>query len=251
MLRGIAPLHARFWGPRAGAAGGPSSFLTQQRGVSWIDGLVRLCMAPASAPPWFGPVWDGLCRWLAPLPVCVSHGDFRPGNMLFHRSTGAVIFTDWEALSCVPFLWDFTYATVLGQAPAARRAGLSELLAAYLAELAAALRAAGDSAAADALPPQEVCESAVTALCIVIFYYGWALTKMGQAGGPQGNSEADCAAWQERGAAILDRTASPAQASHAAQALGIDARLLEDMRAFLRHPPPSDTASDVLLTQKL
>lgn len=241
MLRGIAPLHAAFWGPRAGAAGGASAFLGPQRAVPWIDGLVRLYLSPAD-PAWFRPVWDGVCRWLAPLPACVSHGDFRPGNMLFHRATGAAVFTDWEALAVTPFLWDFTYATVLGMEPAVRRAEHAGLLALYLDELAGALRRAGEGAAADALPPLAVCESAVTALCIAIFYFGWMLSKMGGIGGPQGNTDADCEAWQERGAAILERTAGAGQAACAA-ALGVDEGAVAAMREYLQRPPPGAARS--------
>lgn len=140
-----------------------------------------------------------------------------------------VVLTDWEALAVTPFLWDYTYATTLGMSPAARRDAHPALLALYLDELAAALRAAGDAAAAEALPPLAVCESAVTALSLVIFYFGWVLGKMGGIGGPQGNSDADCTAWQERGAAILERTEGAAAPAVAA-ALGVDVRVVEDMR---------------------
>lgn len=238
MIRGIAPLHAAFWGTRAGAARGPSAFLQPQRGVSWIDGLVRLYLSSAD-PPWFSRVWDGLCRWLAPLPVCVSHGDFRPGNCLFHNKVGDVIITDWEALAVTPFLWDFTYATVVGMTPATRRLAHRELLEFYLSELDTALRRAGNPAAADALPSIDVCESAITALSIVIFYFGWVLGKLGGIGGPQGNSDADCAAWQERGTTVLDRTSSPAQVKSVALALGVDSSVVLEMRQHLgrsQHP---------------
>ena len=143
MLRGIAPLHATFWGARARAAGGAAAFLYPQMGQLWIDGLVRLFLSPATDPPWLAPVWDGICRWLAPLPACLSHGDFRPGNMLFRRrgatTSGSsdsdsegdaeVVITDWEALAVTPFLWDYTYSTTLGMSPADRRASHPALLA--------------------------------------------------------------------------------------------------------------------------
>jgi hypothetical protein len=234
MLRAVVPLHASFWGSsRAGVPGSPSEFLGQQLGVSWLDGLVRLFLSPSTDPPWFKPIWDGVGRWLAPLPVCVSHGDFRPGNMLFHRTTGAVVLTDWEALAVTPFLWDFTYATVLGMAPAARRAAHGELLAEYLSSLRAALQAAGHTEEADNLPPLATCESAVTALCISIFYFGFVLAKMGGIGTPQGNTDADCTAWQERGSAVLERTATPLQIADTAAALGVDEDVVRQMRAYL------------------
>ena len=145
--------------------------------------------------------------------------------------------TDWEALAVTPFLWDYTYSTTLGMSPAARRAAHPALLSLYLDELAAALRAAGDAASAESLPPLAVCESAVTALSLVIFYFGWVLGKVGGIGGPQGNSDADCTAWQERGAAILERTEGAAAPAVAA-ALGVDVRVVEDMRRHFQGRAP-------------
>ena len=244
MLAGIAPLHAAYWGTAAALP----AFVRPQRGVSWLDGLVRLFLS-SSDPVWLKPVWDGLCRWLEPLPVCLSHGDFRPGNMLFRRvntdmgaTRSPVVITDWEAMAVTPFLWDFTYATVLGMATGPRRAVHKDLLSLYLSNLAAALRLRGDAAAADALPSLATCESTITALCIVIFYFGFILEKMGGIGGPQGNSDADCIAWQDRSAAILERTDSEAQVAGVAAALGVGAATVIDMREYIRRWRPGQGA---------
>jgi hypothetical protein len=56
---------------------------------------------------------------------------------------------------------------------------------------------------------------------------------MGGIGGPQGNTDADCKAWQERGAAVIERTSTPAQAADTAAALGVDASVVAEMREYL------------------
>ncbi len=56
----------------------------------------------------------------------MSHGDLRPGNLLFAPSKGRdpapqVIFADWEAMAITPVMWDFLYCTTIGQSVALRR----------------------------------------------------------------------------------------------------------------------------------
>ncbi len=63
-------------------------------------------------PPTGRPV---LGRYFNASPrVTVSHGDLRPGNMLFAPAVSGgpgapprTIFADWEAMSATPVLWDF------------------------------------------------------------------------------------------------------------------------------------------------
>lgn len=186
--------------------------------------------------------------------MCVSHGDCRPGNHLFRpiSSEGAidVVFADWEALSITPVMWDFTYATVVGQSVVARRRNHSPLLRAYHEKLVAG----GFSDACGGLLTLHACEEQYTLICIVIAYYGLLLGILGGVGEPQGNTAQDSQAWKDRiNCAILDRVAESGGADRVAKLLGLPPRMVQAFLATLSNDHGSDSLardpSDVVVIQ--
>ncbi len=216
----IAPLHVRFWEARA--CTGASSFLVKRSGLGWIDGTVRLYKKQLQHPSRSLALWDALCRYFADVPVCVSHVDLRPGNMLFNGSGDGIIYADWEAVNAVPYLWDFMYGTVIGQGISCRRRRHSAHLLAYRTALLQA------GLPGKELPTVAENEMHFTLLVVVLQFYGWLLNQVQGVGEPQGNTRSDCVAWMERiNAAAHDRLAGE-NLAHAAAALRVDEQTLRD-----------------------
>ena len=173
--------------------------------------------------------------------MCVSHGDCRPGNHLFRPISSEatdVIFADWEALSITPVMWDFTYATVVGQSVVARRRNHALLLRAYYEKLVAG----GFPDACGGALTLHACEEQFTLICIVIAYYGLLLGILGGVGEPQGNTAQDGQAWKDRiNCAILDRVAESGGAESVAKVLRLPPRMVQAFLATLSDDHGSDS----------
>ena len=195
-----ARMHAKFWRLPAAYAD-ITSCLYDRRGLAWMS-LVSSTW-DARAVPWYRELWWALVKHFKDTPrMTVSHGDMRPGNMLFAPTpdgrrdavTGTkwqVVFTDWEAMAVTPVMWDFLYGTMLGQSVAARRAHLKEQLVEYLGLLA---RHGVPAADLDV----EQCELEMALLTLVLVYYSEMLAVVGGVGEPQGNTVNDCKEWASR-----------------------------------------------------
>ena len=201
LIDSIAKMHAHFWCPGANVA----PFLTDRVGTSWLDGLMQFYLSNGEAKQpqwkWMHNVWNGVSRYFASSFMCLSHGDCRPGNMLFappakgalsEHNPSAVVMTDWEALCIAPHMWDVAYATICGLSPENRRAWRSQLVQRYVDHLKPAVL--------EADRPRMVArvDDEYALAIIVIAYFGWVLSKVGGVGATQGNSDDDCYAWQDR-----------------------------------------------------
>jgi aminoglycoside phosphotransferase (APT) family kinase protein len=201
MLTLSAPLHARFWRQ----PNHPElSFAYDKRGLDAIAGVVEYALGKAGdAPPYIPKLWHAIKAVFDADPrQTLVHGDCRPGNMLFRQpnvsdaaagamGSAAVVFTDWEACGVMPFLWDFTYCTMMGQRVDDRRRNHDALLRSYIAALVAAGVPADDV-------PLARCQLSHNLLCYVIAYYGFALGIVSAVGDVQGNTTSDVTAWVER-----------------------------------------------------
>eukprot|EP00759_Apiculatamorpha_spiralis_P026290 PhF_6_TR29331/c0_g1_i3/m.43052 len=165
---GIAKFHAASWGLKNPGL----RHVMERRGASWLDGAAQLYMTNKSYP--WKSVWNAIHNRLCEpdVPMCLSHGDCRPGNMLFNKTDEKdIIMCDWEAVSVTPFMWDVTYSMVCGLDPAIRRKEELNLIQEYL----------------KALPqPRPVLDHNVIMLhrvmMVIVNYFGWILVCIGGVG---------------------------------------------------------------------
>ena len=120
LLRTMAAMHAKFWrtnmpAPNADPLGRNAKACTVQlvhrRGAEWLESM-DLFVARHKAP-WFAPLWNALRDWHRDYAnMTVSHGDCRPGNMLFDprsrtdapEACAPLMFADWEAVNFTPYV---------------------------------------------------------------------------------------------------------------------------------------------------
>ena len=76
-------------------------------------------------------------------PLTLVHGDYRPDNLRWHRSSGACAAFDWQFVAAARGAVDLSYFLALALAPEERRAHEAELRAAYEAAHAAERAASG------------------------------------------------------------------------------------------------------------
>ncbi len=193
LLCHAARMHARFWrqheGPRssvlaatAGAASAwdrskdPTGHIVARHGLEWVSSIDLF--AASHKEVWFAPVWTALKAHYAAYPkMTLSHGDCRPGNMLFHprsktESGHDIIFSDWEAVSYTPHMWDVAYATCIGLHVDTRRKNQTVLVDAYLAELQK------HGVPASELTRDDV-EVDLALMTLLLFFYSWLLMQTG------------------------------------------------------------------------
>lgn len=174
--------------------------MTTRTGLGFIDGGLRLFWGQIALPQ--RALWTALCTHFDKRPVVISHGDFRPGNMLFRADNGPLTdfkITDWEACNFTTFLWDCSYS--IGGLPAReRRARAQVILDGYLSALEAEKVTLPCSRAELWIDLQ--------LLWVVVAYFGYLLSLVGGVGANHGNTEEDCNAWLSRLIlACLDATA--------------------------------------------
>eukprot|EP00658_Telonema_sp_P-2_P039336 TRINITY_DN28149_c0_g1_i1.p1 TRINITY_DN28149_c0_g1~~TRINITY_DN28149_c0_g1_i1.p1 ORF type:complete len:144 (-),score=41.72 TRINITY_DN28149_c0_g1_i1:56-487(-) len=100
------------------------------------------------ATPTMKVVWKGLTDRLQKEPLVMSHGDYRPGNMLWKPDDevspagvgkGAdqeqypdMVATDLELCAVTPYMWDATYALFVGLPVDVRREHEGTLIKEYV-----------------------------------------------------------------------------------------------------------------------
>ena len=197
----IARMHAKYWRCSANIYSPEDvSFVYYGPGLSWIS-FVELWLKPGKSPAWATTLWAALRKHFDADPrMTFSHGDCRPGNLLFSAAGASsgksnsgmnVTFTDWEACAVTPVMWDCYYMLVMGLPVDVRRASQPALLARYQSVL---LR--HGVPAADCTLPQ--LDTDCLLLGLVLSFYGWGLVHAQGVGEVQGNSKEDCNAWGER-----------------------------------------------------
>ena len=207
MLDGIGHLHAATWNitRTPGAQAVIEANFTERRGADWLLPLMDLyagSLSPANL--W---LWKALVKRLEREPVTLSHGDCRPGNMLFARKRAHVIFTDWEAIAITPYLWDVTYSMLCGLPPDVRRREERGIIARYLDRLRTVHKLR-----ADQIPTLEQAMQTRQLIVLLVSHFGWLLTMFGGVGKAQGNSAKDSTAWEARiDGAVREVLADPTQ----------------------------------------
>lgn len=125
MVKQVAPLHSHYVGHTEAKE---LSWIPEKRGLEFVNYIKGL---RGPMPGWYSRILNALHDYFEDLPVTFLHGDCRPGNQIFDRELKNVIFSDFEATTIGPLLWDFTYCLVLGLEPEIREANLHSLLALY------------------------------------------------------------------------------------------------------------------------
>jgi thiamine kinase-like enzyme len=195
ILKPIAELHAKYWRCTEHRKA-EVEFMYTGMGLAWL-GFIELYVSNKGVPKWYGKLWASVNKYYRTnSQMVMSHGDCRPGNLLFNTADGdakeiKVVFTDLEAMNLTPYIWDFMYVTVLSLPTETRRASFRTLLELYVS----GLHKAG-------VPKEDVSYEKAEydyAVMIVAFrYYCWGLTKVGGVGQVQGNSDNDMSCWLDR-----------------------------------------------------
>jgi len=191
LITTAARLHAKTWGGNAPCL----QWIQERVSTEWLDGAVHMIAQGPGRKSLIGHeyvmlVWEGIKKRCLRDPVCLSHGDCRPGNMLYEVGDISVTLTDWEAVSITPFMWDCCYTIHLGLSVADRRAHERDLIKDYLACL--------NSLGVQDVPRFDEAYRLYKLMAIVIKYFGWILGYIGGVGEKQGNSDDDMIAWGER-----------------------------------------------------
>lgn len=194
LVTGIAKVHSKFW--KEASVCDSTSFIKYSVGLGWLD-LVKIYFNPKTDPMYRAPMWAVLEKHFEKDDrMCLSHGDCRPGNMMFSKDPGTggerVIFADWEAVTITPFMWDFMYCTVIGQSTENRRANHDRLMIEYRNALLASGKVNGDEVTID------VCQRDFRLLTVVLLYYGFLLENVAAVGKAQGNTNDDVDKWTDR-----------------------------------------------------
>lgn len=248
MLDAIVPMHALSWFSlnKSNNAGGAdddeslsvliSSNFRDRVGMAWMNSLVQLYQAQIPPTPVWHKFWSAVLRTMEHVPMTLSHGDFRSGNMLFSRAANIsppVIVADWEALSVTPALFDFTYAVTISLPPAIRKKEEKNLLEHYVASLHAALtRCSNNSGSSrpvvsekEQLMKEAVKQVRILKVCIRV--WSWAISCFGGIGDQQGNTAADMRVWRDRVEHVCEETLRDDETQLAAD-LGIEATAVRE-----------------------
>lgn len=210
MLRQIVVVHAATLHSTQGVRPSVLAVMPEKQGLDWVAGLMKLYVGEMSSVQ--REVWCALQKVMVHMPLCASHGDCRPGNMLFSGEGPKiqVVMTDWEAFSVTPFLWDCAYAMLCGLEPTVRRESEREIVTTYLKWLTSALEDSPGNH--PELPDDDEALQLCRRLYLVVYFFGWLLQKVGGVGDKQGNSSEDVKAWRER---VLDAVCHVFSEDHA------------------------------------
>ncbi|MEO1684247.1 MAG: aminoglycoside phosphotransferase family protein [Cyanobacteria bacterium J06631_12] len=239
ILQSIARMNAKFLGSTA----------TDER-TAWIPAHEGLDSASfigdfiANEPSWYRELWAALVAYFKQQPVTLTHGDCRPGNMLFiddgslakqmlrredavshwpsSDSCPEVIFTDWEAVNVGPLLSDFNYCVTLGLTVGDRRAYQDRLLKEFLSTLQN-----------HGVPAEqcdwEKCRDEVELLKIALYYGDVAVRRKGL-WDKQGNTKQDDEAWSLR----IDTALSDVNSRRIAARLNVAEESIDRLKASIK-----------------
>lgn len=186
MLKEIAPFHKHYWN-RLDAP--ELQWIPEKQGLDFVNYIKGL---RGQMPDWYLSIFNALQSYFKGRRVTLLHGDCRPGNQIFvknpKKGQHSVIFSDFEALTIGPFLWDFTYCIVLGLDSKTREENFISLLDDYLNELERLGLGPFD---------RDEANSQVKLLMIVLFYVSELIVSKKYWNG-HGNTQADFDAWKER-----------------------------------------------------
>ena len=236
MMRVIAKFHAATWELKTKPVqfDFASYFPGEVRSaVAWVNGGMCLFFDKKASPA-MKTVWAKITQRLQREPLVMSHGDYRPGNMLWktvgcedkptsspNKSSKSIapppaegifpdmVATDLELAVVTPYMWDASYAIYIGLPIDLRREHEMSLLTEYTTELVACLKADGRSTCAAVAPGSSEAVALHRVLGLALIFYGWTLAVLGempsteQDASIQGNTAEDGNAWQERMVAML------------------------------------------------
>jgi hypothetical protein len=225
-LQNASVLHAMSWNtcnaaaerntlPAAAGAALPLaeaiSFITDRSGIKWLTGVMDLVqhkMTPAERSIWNALIYVFDHSIHKDVPMCLSHADCRPGNMLYRKGSENAklplkrncVVTDWEACAVTPYLWDCAYAMVLGLPTEKRRVEQRTIVTAYLKMLSEQQRTqpATKGTSVRPIPSVDEAMSLLPWVYLLVQYYAWILDQIGGVGDEQGNSTSDMRVWRQR-----------------------------------------------------
>ncbi|CUI14600.1 membrane-associated protein, putative [Bodo saltans] len=187
------------------------SFIKDRNGIKWLVGVMDLVqhkLTPAERSIWNALIQVFSTSLYKDVPMCLSHADCRPGNMLYRKGSETAaaplksncVVTDWEAVAVTPYLWDCAYAMVLGLDTKKRRSEQRDIVASYLKLLSDQQQSqpvAGGTAVRQ-IPSVDEAMSLLPWVYLLVQYYAWILDQIGGVGDEQGNSSNDMKVWRQR-----------------------------------------------------
>ncbi len=255
MLAVIATFHAANWDLRQPAKVGPSRssfdfhkyFPAEMRNATAFVSAGMSVFFEKRATASFKQLWPAIARRLQGEPLVMSHGDFRPGNMLWNTATPDVldiVVCDMELATVTSYGWDASYMMYIGLPVGLRREHEAALFTEYLTALHAALRTRTSGAkqqvggtAWPAAPGSAAATTLHQLFGLALFFYGWTLAVLGEMPSAedkslQGNTNEDAKAWHDRMLAMLGDLVGPLAAAGRraglAAELGVPERVLEE-----------------------
>jgi hypothetical protein len=246
MMRVIGAFHAATWDIRGSKEPRTLGFFQRyfpgelRSSVNWIDGGMSLFFAKRATPS-MKKVWAALSGRLQKEPLVMSHGDFRPGNMLWNSAEEKLdlVVTDMELATVTPYMWDASYMMFIGLPVGTRREQQAALLSDYLTELHAALKKTRKGGSAEpAAPGSAAATSLHQLLGLALFFYGWTLAVLGEMPDAnakqvsiQGNTSQDGNAWHERVVAMTEDLAGPTSTAESRAKLCAELGIVEAVLA--------------------
>lgn len=255
MLAAVAAFHAANWDLRRPSPARCFDFDKYFPGemrtsTAWVSGGMSLFFSKRATPA-LKEVWPAITRRLQTEPLVMSHGDYRPGNMLWNTASAEdgpldLVVCDMELANVTPYGWDASYMLYIGLPVDLRREHETALFGEYLTALTAALRQArratggaktAETSAESGTYPVAAGSAAAATLHqlfgLTLFFYGWTLAVLGEMpdsddkNGPsiQGNTFEDGKAWHDRMVAmhgdLVGPSAAPGQRAALAAELGL------------------------------
>lgn len=240
MFREIAKLHALTYRPAAATAVGyPDPRVAavvrkhlpgENKGMEWIAGAIEHYQSSALQSQ--KKMWSAIANYVAQLPTCVSHGDYRMGNMLFNHDFTETIACDWEANCNTFLLWDVAYAMLCSLSPEDRTKHLDALLVYYLDIMKSNITQLYGAAYAATLPSLETAREIVLVSTLACYFWATAMTAFGGVGETQNNSGEDMKSWGAKmGPAISEALLHP----ELARILGVEKEIVDQFNLDLHH----------------
>jgi len=194
VIKNISLMHAKFWNRIASdpllnwlpGAKNPMDFFWF---LNYITKKEKACVN----------LWNALYRHFANHTVTISHGDCRPGNIMWYDN-GLIAMLDWQMVHAGIGTWDATYFIVMSHDMEIRRKNEMSLIDQYYSDLSTSY----SSFHSEDLPyAKEQCIEDHHILKLVLGLYGWAAL-VSHMFDKYGNDPRDVRSWADRITAAIN-----------------------------------------------
>lgn len=219
VIKNISRMHAKFW-----------NTVTTEPSAKWLPDRHPLDIL------WFlkymsfkkkacNKLWKALYQYFKHHPLTVTHGDCRPGNIMWFKN-GDIAMLDWQFVHAGIGTWDTTYYIIMAHDIEMRRTNEDLLMKQYFSNLSDSYQ---EYSYGNFSYSEDKCMTDYQLLKIVLALYAWAalITHMFD---KYGNDPRDVRCWADRiTTAIIDL-----DSSFVSEKINLPSHVLDDFKEIMK-----------------